>query len=327
MGFRRFATAAVVSFAALFNAAAPVVAQDAWPARPIRLIVPTAAGSGTDTMARLMAERLSPALKQPIIVDNKAGASGVIATQSLLQSPADGYTLLYNNGSFAVMAPALLTNLPFDPIKDLAPVAQTAVGGVIMVADPAAPVKTLQELIAYVKANPDKLSYGSFGVGSSAHLITEWLVQQTGMKIAHVPYKSTPQMFGDIAAGNLLFGWSDPGAPLPLIQAGKLRPIVMSGTVRVPATPDVPTMGEQGYPFTAVGWMGVFAAAGTPPAILNRLNEEINRIQARPETAAELSRRNYEPPPVKSIEAFREIVRNDLGTWREIVRKGNIKAE
>lgn len=308
---------------------APIAAraQDAWPARPLRLIVPTAAGSGTDIMARFIAERLSPALKQPIVVDNRAGGSGVIATQAMLQAPADGYTLLFNNGSFAVMAPALLPNLPFDPVKDIAPIAQIAVGGVIMSANPAAPVRTLPELIAYVKANPDRFSYGSFGIGSSAHLITEWLVQQTGMRIAHVPYKSTPQMFTDIAAGNLLFGWSDPGAPLPLIQAGKLRAIAISGNVRVPATPDVPTMGEQGYPFSAVGWMGVFAPAGTPEPVQRRLNEEINRILARPETGAEYARRNFEPPPVKSIDTFRTIIASDLVTWREIVRKGDIKAE
>lgn len=313
---------------ALGAGALPAVrAQDAWPARPIRLIVPTAAGSGTDIMARFIAERLSPALKQPIVVDNKAGASGVIATQSMLQSPADGHTLIFNNGSFAVMAPALLTNLPFDPAKDVAPIAQVAVGGVIMSANPDAPVRNLPELIAYVKANPDRFSYGSFGVGSSAHLITEWLIQQTGMRLAHVPYKSTPQMFTDISAGNLLFGWSDPGAPLPLIQAGKLRGIAISGNVRVPATPDIATMGEQGYPFSAVGWMGVFAPAGTPAAVQQRLNEEINRVLARPETAAEFSRRNYEPPPVKSVDAFRAIVASDLQTWREIVRKGNITAQ
>ena len=320
------ALAAALSVAALAPPG-PARAQDAWPSKPIRMIVPTAAGSGTDIMGRFYAERLSAALKQPIVVDNKAGASGVIATQALLQAPADGHTLLFNNGSFAVMAPALITNLPYDPARDVVPVAQVAVGGVIMVVDPASPVRNLQELVAHVKANPDRLSYGSFGVGSSAHLITEWLVQQTGMKIAHVPYKSTPQMFTDIAAGNLLFRWSDPGTPLPLIRAGKLRGVAISGNVRVPATPDVPTMGEQGYPFSAVGWMGLFAPAGTPPAVLQRLNAEVNRIQALPETAAEFVKRNYEPPPKRSLDEFRDIVRADLETWKGIVRKGGIKRD
>lgn len=319
-------TFTVAALAAAASIARPVGAQETWPSKPIRLIVPTAAGSGTDILARFYAERLTPALKQPIVVDNKAGASGVIATQALLQAPADGHTLLFNNGSFAVMVPALLTNLPFDPVKDVVPVAQAVVGGVIMSANPAVPVRTLRELVDHVKANPDKYSYGSFGVGSSAHLITEWLIQQTGMKLAHVPYKSTPQMFTDIAAGNLLFGWSDPSAPLPLIQAGKLRAITISGNVRVPATPDVPTMAESGFPFSAVGWMGLFAPAGTPAPVLKRLNEEVNRIQTRPDTAAEFTRRNYEPPPSRSLDEFRDIVRADLQTWREIVRKGNIKA-
>lgn len=328
MDRRHFNVAALAAAAAAgLGATATAFAQEAWPSKPIRLIVPTAAGSGTDILARFYAERLGTALRQPIVVDNKAGASGVIATQALLQAPTDGYTLLFNNGSFAVMAPALLTNLPFDPAKDVVPVALAVVGGVILSANPAIPVRTLSELIAFVKANPDKYSYGSFGVGSSAHLITEWLIQQTGMKLAHVPYKSTPQMFSDISAGNLLFGWSDPSAPLPLIQAGKLRAITISGNVRVPATPDVPTMAESGYPFSAVGWMGMFASAGTPPSVLKRLNEEVNRIQTRPETAAEFARRNYEPPPAKSLDEFKEIVKNDLVTWKEIVRKGNIKAE
>ena len=309
------------------NGAARAQGGDAWPAKPIQMIVAGSAGSGTDLMARAMGQRLGAALNQTVIVENRPGASGAIAATAVVKAPADGHTLLYTNGSFAVMAPALLKTLPYDITRDLVPVAQTAVGGVLLLVNPDVPAKNLRELVDHVKANPDKYSYGSWAVGSSGHLIMEWLKQQTGMKMGHVAYQSVPRLLTELASGVLQIAWADPSAPLPFLRSGKVRGIAISGNVRVPGTPDIATMGEQGFPFDAVGWFGVFAPAATPAAVVRRLNEEINRFQAAAETQSLMARMNFEPPPVKSAAQFRDIVGNDLKTWKKIVTDSNIKTE
>lgn len=300
---------------------------DVWPSRPITLVLPAAAGSGTDTMARDLATRLSAALKQPIVVDNKPGASGVLGIQAVVRAPADGYTLLYSNGSMAVMAPALVKNLPYDVVRDLVPVAQTAEGGVMLLVNNDFPAKNLQELIQVVKANPGKYTYGSWAVGSSGHLTMEWLKKQTGMEMTHVGYKATPQLLTDLMAGNIKIGWTDPAAPIPFIETGKLRPIAVTGKTRLSRTPNVPTMGEQGHAFETVGWFGVFAPTGTPKAIVQRVNEEIMKIQALPEVTTRVKSLNIAVPPTKSPEQFRSLVVDDTAVWKKIVTDTGITVE
>lgn len=318
-------TAAAVAALAPFGSA--FAQPDTWPSRTITLVLPAAAGSGTDLMARELATRLGAALKQSIIVDNKPGASGLLGTQAVVRAPADGYTLLYTNGTNTVMAPALLKTLPYDVIRDLVPVAQTAEGGVALLVSNDFPAKNLQELIQVVKANPGKYSYGSWAVGSSGHLTMEWLKRQTGMDIGHVPYKATPQLLTELISGTIKIGWTDPAAPVPFIESGKLRAIAVTGKPRLPRTPNVPTLGEQGYPFETVGWFGVFAPAGTPKAIVQRLNEEINKIQALPEMAARVKSMNIASPPTKSADQFRAIVAEDLQVWKKIVADTGITVE
>ncbi|MBL8382651.1 MAG: tripartite tricarboxylate transporter substrate binding protein [Burkholderiales bacterium] len=320
--------AAVAAFLALAAAgAAHAQTADAWPARPVQIIVAGSAGSGTDLMSRAMAQRLAAVFGQQFIVDNRPGASGAIAGAAVAKSPADGHTLLYTNGSFAVMAPALIRTLPYDIQRDLVPVAQTAVGGVLLLVNPEFPAKNLRELVEHVRANPDRYSYGSWAVGSSGHLIMEWLKQQTGMRMNHVAYQAVPRLLTELASGVLPIAWADPSAPLPFLRSGKVRGIAISGNVRVPGTPDIATMGEQGYAFDAVGWFGVFAPAGTPANVVRRLNEEINRIQSTAEMQSLMARMNFEPPPVKSPAQFRDIVASDLQTWKKIVTDNNIRAE
>ena len=302
------------------------LAQPDWPARPITLVVSAAAGSGTDIMARELAVRLGSALKQSVIVDNKPGGSGALAIQALLRAPADGHTLLYSNGASTVMAAALIKSLPYDIGKDLTPVAQTVVGGVMLTVNKDFPAKDLKGLIEHVKANPGKYSYGTTGIGTAAHLMMESLKVQTGMQITHVPYRQGTQMFAEMSTGVPQMGWSDPASVLPFLESGKLRGIALSGTARLPRTPDVETMGEQGYHFDA-GWFGVFAAAGTSRNIVQRLSEEINKIQVLPQTAARLASLNLEPPPVRSPEEFRAIVLNDLQTWKKLVTQAGVKVE
>ena len=304
----------------------PARAQDAWPSKPLRLIVAAAAGSGTDVLARLLVDRLSPVLKQPILIDNRPGANGIVATTALLQAPADGYTLIYHPSSFVVIAPTLV-QLPYDTVKDLEPIAQAASGSMMLVVGAQTPVRNVKELVAYVKDRPGKLSFGSVGNGSMPFLLTETMQQNTPMEVNHVPYKASPQMLTDIIGGNLLFGWSDPTVVLPLIQANRLRGIAISGASRLAASPDIPTLKEQGYPIALEGWFGIFAKAGTPQPIIKRLSDDIRRIQETPEMAAELARRNLSMAPAKTPAEFHVLIEANLKMWAEVVRKGNVKAD
>lgn len=299
-------------------------AQDAYPSRPVTVVVPAGAGSGTDLLAREVLTRLSQQLKQPFVVDNKPGGSGVVGTSHVVRAAPDGYTLLWSNGSFTVMAPALVKNMPYDVAKDLVPVIQTVAGGVILSVNKDFPANNLQELVAHVKANPGKYTYGSWGVGSSGHLIMEWLKKQTGMQINHVPYRATPQLLSELRAGVLQIGWTDPAAPVPFIESGFIKGIAISGNERGPRTKQIPTMGEQGYRFDAVGWFGLFAPAGTPAAIVKLLHDEISKIQRLPEMADRMTFMNFGPPPMISSEAFSRIVVEDLKTWKSIVTDAGI---
>lgn len=302
-------------------------AQDTWPSKPISMIVASGAGSGVDVMARDLAQKLGAALGQTIVVDNKPGASGQVAGQLVARARPDGYTLLYSNASFIAVSPAVLAKMNHDPVKDLTPIAQTAVGGIILMVNKNVPANNLQELVALVKASPNKFSYGTWGEGTSGHLTTEWLKKKAGLAMEHVPYKTVPQVVNDLASGVLQIGWADPSTPVPMIEAKQIKGIAMSGTVRVPRTPGVPTMGEQGYPFDAVGWFGVLGPADMPPALTQRLNREINKILQSPEMAKRMETLNFEPPPNKSADEFKRIVVRDIATWKAIASDLNLKME
>ncbi|WP_256330529.1 tripartite tricarboxylate transporter substrate binding protein [Variovorax sp. YR216] len=314
--------------AAVFMSASLVFAQgDTWPSRPITMIVPSSAGSGTDLMAREMAHRLGMALGQSIVVENKAGGSGIIGTQAVVRAAADGYTLLYTNATNMVMAPALMKSVPYDVTKDLAPVAQTAAGGVFLLVSNDLPARNLKELVELVKSSPGKFTFGSWAVGSSGHMTMEWLKRQTGMKIDHVPYRQVPQLLTELTTGTLKIGFADPAAPLPFMESGRLRAIAVTGTVRLPRAASVPTFAEQGYAFEPVGWFGVFAPPGTPAAIVQRLNTEINKIQQQPDMVAKVTAMNIAPPPTKSPDAFRSMMIQDLQMWKRIVADTGITVD
>jgi|LauGreDrversion4_2_1035121.scaffolds.fasta_scaffold200438_2 tripartite-type tricarboxylate transporter receptor subunit TctC len=301
--------------------------SDTWPNRPITLVVASGPGSGVDLAAREMAQKLSTALKQPVVVDNKPGGSGMLAGGLVARARADGYTLLYSNASFVTVAPAVLKSMSYDPIKDLTPLAQTAAGGIMLLVNKDVPANNLKELVALIKANPDKYNYGTWGNGSSGQLTMEWLKKQAGLKITHIPYKTTPQIVNDLVAGILQVGWADPGTPVPMIEAKQLKGIAMSGNVRVPRTANIPTMGEQGYPFDAVGWFGMFGPANLPKPITERLNAEINKIQKSVEMAKRMETLNFEPPPVKTAEEFKAIIARDVNLWSLIAKEANISED
>ena len=307
----------------------PAMAQssDAWPNRPITLVVASGPGSGVDLAAREMAQKLSAVFKQPVVVDNKPGGSGMLAGAAVARAKADGYTLLYSNASFVAVAPAVLKNMSYDPVKDLTPIAQTAAGGIVLLVNKDVPANNLKELVALIKANPDKYNYGTWGNGSSGQLTMEWLKKQADLKIAHIPYKTTPQIVNELVAGVLQVGWTDPGTPVPLIEAKQLKGIAMSGNVHVPRTASVQTMGEQGYPFDAVGWFGMFGPANLPKAITKRLNTEINKVQKSAEMVKRMETFNFEPPPVKTAEEFKAIIARDIKLWVSIAKDANISED
>ena len=322
---RRWALAALAASTLAFNATAQ--GHDTWPSRPITLVVASGPGSGVDIAAREMAQKISIALKQPVVVDNKPGGSGMLAGGTVARAKADGYTLLYSNASFVAVAPAVLKSMSYDPVKDLTPIAQTAAGGILLLVNKDVPANNLKELVALVKANPDKYSYGTWGNGSSGQLTMEWLKKQAGLKIAHIPYKTTPQIMNDLISGVLQVGWSDPGTPVPMIESKQLKGIAVSGNVRVPRTASIATMGEQGHGFDAVGWFGVFGPANLPKAITDRLNAEINKVQKSPEMAKRMEGWNLEPPPAKSPEEFKAIIARDVKLWTSIAKDANISED
>jgi tripartite-type tricarboxylate transporter receptor subunit TctC len=301
--------------------------SDTWPSRPITLVVASGPGSGVDIAAREMAQKISLALKQPVVVDNKPGGSGMLAGAAVARAKADGYTLLYSNASFVAVAPAVLKSMSYDPVKDLTPIAQTAAGGILLLVNKDVPANNLKELVALIKANPDKYSYGTWGNGSSAQLTMEWLKKQAGLKVTHIPYKTTPQIMNDLVSGVLQVGWSDPGTPVAMIEAKQIKGIAVSGNVRVPRTASIATMGEQGHGFDAVGWFGVFGPANLPKTISDRLNAEINKVQRSPEMAKRMEGWNLEPPPAKTPEEFKAIISRDVKLWSSIAKEANISED
>lgn len=311
--------------------AMPMVAwpqsAETWPAKPITMVVASAAGSGVDLMARELAQKLGSALGQPVVVDNKPGGSGMLAGTLVARARPDGYTLLYSNASFITVTPAVLSKMSYDPVKDLTPIAPTAVGGIILMVGKKVPANNLQELIALVKANPNKYSYGTWGTGSSGHLTTEWLKKKAGLKMEHVPYKSTPQIVNELTSEVLPIGWSDPGTPVPMLEAKQIKGIAISGNVRVPRTPSIATMAEQGYPFDAVGWFGVLGPAGLPAALTNRLNREINKVLQSTEMEKRMEGMNLEPPPNKSADEFKKMIARDIATWKSVAADIDLKMD
>lgn len=299
-----------------------------WPVRPVRVIVPGGAGGILDALARQLYTRLQETLGQPFVIDNRPGANGLIGSAFVKNAAPDGYTILHSTASSMVMGEALNPALTVKTLRDLEPVALSSVGGVLLAIHPSVPAKTLPELVELVRKSPDQYpSYGSWGVGSNGHLTMEWLKQRTGIRINHVPYKTAPSLLTDIVSGVIPIGWIDVVSPLGFIAQGKLRAIALTGTVRSPRLPDIQVLSEQGYPFTAAGWQGVFAPKGTPPEIVARLHAAINHEQVQPAFREALLQANIPPAQAVSREAFVQTIGSDLATWRKIVVDGHIQVE
>jgi tripartite-type tricarboxylate transporter receptor subunit TctC len=304
----------------------PSLAQQApWPNRPIRLIVAGTPGAGGDIFARLVATPLQNILKQPVVVDARPGANGMIAGDAVAKAAPDGYTLLLAPSSTILLNPVVVDKMPFDPFKDLIPIAQVGAAGILLVANPSTGFKNLQDMVAFAKANPGKLSHGSWGRGSSGHLVMEGIKAHYGLNMVHVPYKSLTSLVADVMAGTIPVAFTDIASPIPHIRAGKLNALGTSGSKRGPATQDIPRLTEQGYKFDADGWYAVFAPAGTPKAIVDRLNEEIYKIQASDEVKPKIETQNMVVPPTLTAQQFAESVRADGVIWQNLARGADLK--
>lgn len=294
----------------------------AWPTKPIRLIVNFAAGGSTDVIARSMAQGLSESLGQPVVVDNRVGASGNIGLDLVVKAPADGYTLLHSSDGTILINPHLY-KMNVDVAKDLLPVAPTAGAAMFIVARPGIPSRNLAEFLTYARANPGKLNYGSAGAGTLQHIVIEMLMAEAKFKAVHVPYKGSQAVLVDLLGGQVDFT-VDLGAAIPHMKSGKLRLLAVPGKARSPLFPETPTLIEQGTNVDLVWLSGVYAPAGTPVAVVTRLNREIARVMRTPEAKKHLDAMAAEAVPPMTPQEFaahQQRARDRFGT---VIRSANI---
>ena len=305
---------------------AGAAAGQPYPARPIHFIIPFAAGGGSDVLARVLAEPLAQRLGQPVIVENKPGANANLGADFVAKSAPDGYTWLYTSPGPQIINPYLMGKLPFDPEKDLAPVARLGVFVSVLVVTKGLPVKSVKELIDYAKANPGKLNFASPGIGAASHLSGEYFKTVAGIDIVHVPYKGTGAALQDLIAGNVQMTIDSAAALLPHIRSGALRPLAVTTRERAPILPDVPTLAEYFADFDASPMNYLTVRGGTPPAIVNQINREINAVLAMPAVRARLLDMGVIPSPSTPEELAREI-QGERAKWKKVIEASGAKAE
>jgi tripartite-type tricarboxylate transporter receptor subunit TctC len=312
--------------ALLLCAAVPAFAQADYPSQPIRLVVPSGAGGITDVLARILAEKLGPALKQSVIVENKTGASGIVGSDFVVHSRPDGYTLLMAFPSH-VANPSTAKSLPYDTVKDFAPV--TKVGSVVevLLVDKSSPITSIKALIAAAKAAPHPFSYGTVGVGSLGDLATLIFESKAKLKLQHVPYKSEPDIVTALIRGDLQFAFSSPPGALPMLNAGRIRALAVSDNVRSPIFPGVPTIAESGLPdYNVTGWNAIFAPAGTPAPIIAKLNKSINQVLADPALVKQFYAQGVRPVGC-TPEVLQQAVVHDIDTIATTLKAAGIVAQ
>jgi tripartite-type tricarboxylate transporter receptor subunit TctC len=324
---RALMTAAVIVVAVLLSAAtaAPLGAQT-YPNRPIRFILPFPPGGATDILGRIIGQKFAERLGQPVVPENRPGGAGNIGLEATANAKPDGYTIVLTVQTIAI-SPSLFKKLNYDPVKDFAPI--TLVGQIpnVVVVRPALPVKNLKELVAYAKANPKKLNYGSGGTGNANHLVFELLKNLTQIDIVHVPYKGVNQAMIGLMGGEVDMVSIGPPAALPHIQAGKVRALAVLQKERVPTLPDVQTSREAGVEnFEVVSWYGILAPAATPRDIINRLNAEWLKIAAMPDTKAKMESAGVEPLS-STPEQFADFIKTETVRWSKVIKEANLSVD
>jgi tripartite-type tricarboxylate transporter receptor subunit TctC len=313
---------------AILTAFTPLAHAQAWPTKPIRLVVPFAPGGSSEIIARALAAQLSTALGQQVYVENKPGGAGNVAMEEVKRAPADGYTMILGHVGVLAVNPALFGKaLPYDPVKDFIPVSLVATVPNVIAVNPSLPASTLADLVRMAKAEPGKLNYGSAGNGSAGHLAMEYFKQQAKVDIVHVPYKGTGPMLTDLMGGQTQLTFNGVPPIIGQIKGGKLRPLAVGSAKRVPSLPDVPTIAESGYPgFETSQWYGILLPAGTPAPIVERLHKEIVAALAKPET----TRRIVEDGGVavgNTPAEFVALIAREEKRWGEVVRSAGVKPD
>lgn len=306
----------------MFNSAI----SQTYPDKPVRLVIPFGPGGSGDIIGRIYAEKLAAIWKQPVIVENKAGAGGNIASDFVAKAPADGYTLLLIANSH-VFNGSLYANRPYDPIKDFTPVAGVSYYSLILVVNPTLPINDLKDMVSYAKAHPGKLTFGSAGIGTSTHLANELFKNAAGIDIVHSPYKSAALATTDLLGGHIQAMFNNPVSALPFVKSGKLRPLVSTGPHRLVDTPDVPTISESGYPgFEAGTWWAIIGPAGLPKNVVSTIASDLATINEMPDVIARLQAAGVETwshPPAE----LATIMLNDQEKWDKIIKDANIKLD
>ncbi len=320
----RLMTACLTLLAAFSSGAAWA---QAYPSRAIHVVVPYTAGGSSDFTARTVAERLGPLLGTQVVVENKPGGNTIIGTESVTKSPGDGYTLLLAGLTTYSAQPFLNKKLPYDVLKDLTPINNAIISPLVVSVHPSVPAKNIQELIAYAKANPGKINYGSAGVGNTLHLAGEKFKAATGVNLVHVPYKGASQAVTDLLAGNIQMMIDLVQTPLQHINAGKLRALGTTWEKRVSALPNVPTLLEQGVNYNFGAMIGFMGPAGMPKDVVNRLHAEISKIMAMPDVREAFARQAMEPATFASPEAYAAAFRTEVDNMGKLVKAAGIQPE
>lgn len=325
---RRAALAAGLALATALPFTANIaMAQTAYPSKPIRMIVPFPPGGGNDVIARIVAQKLGERLKQSVIVDNRAGANGIVGLQAVLQAAPDGYTLGIAAAGPMAVNPSIYEKLPYDPVKDFEPITNMVIYPLLLVVHPSVPAKNMQELLALAKAKPGTLNFASPGVGNSGHLAGELLNSLAHINTVHVPYKGQGPAVADLLAGQVQMLFSSIPSVLPMVQQGKLRALGIGSAERLSSLPDIPTIAESGVPgYEAYSWIGIVAPRHTPKPIIDKLNQEISSILKQPDVAKELLDQGAVPVG-DTPEHFAQYIKDEIVKWGAVVKSANIKAE
>jgi tripartite-type tricarboxylate transporter receptor subunit TctC len=311
----------------LLAACAGISAAQPYPSRPVRLIVPFPAGSTPDIVGRALGQKLAEAWGQPVVVDNRPGAGANIGTAEVVRAAADGYTLLIGSNGPIAINKALYANLPFDPERDLKPLSLLAAAPQILAVHPSVPANDLKQLVAYARANPDKLSYGSVGSGSASHLTMELFKSQARVSLVHVPYKGFPPVVQDLLSGQLQATFAIVPAVLPQIRAGRLKALAVTSEQRTPLAPDIATVSEQGFPrFDATAWQGLLSPAGIPPDTAESISRETQKAMQLREVRELLEKQGFVVIG-SSPRFFENFIRAEREKWTKVVRETGAKAE